>query len=420
MSYRAFDSEQPTVCLKNPWYEKQQQMKPKRERPEVEPTKRPEEYPRREEDEKEDEEERERQRISREAYGKGYAGLEQSVGPGEPLPANLQAPYNVGVMCRVRDGDLMPKPSRTFSEVYAKLSQDHRVWLKPVWWIRKYFPAINAYADPLHTAADKPKPWVWEGGIPFIIRAVSNPEAAGLSGRKPLGIAFPIGGDGVNQTWQITKNLVELAFDREANKGGFYYGAEIAENWIKYKDAIVQDISMSIKEAGNMLGIDIARASQANIKDIETYYNMLYEANDPAKVDAETNSELFDARTKYFRHLQAAYFRILLERLLRGKPIASTTAGKNRLLESVLSMVVELDKSRLNQGYVRLVWKKKAPALYHLKSSTLKYGYDEQGELSPVHVGKVLVKWVHELIDPYMKTGNYDLKVDVEGLPEVF
>ena len=430
ISYREFNPAGLTVSLDQVYKDflkEQQQLSQKKAEPKAPLVPLPEQY-RAKDEEEEEEEEDEISKMFREAAGGsggGLWGLNETDKPkanifiegmGVSLPPNLQPPYNAGVMCRVRDGDYSePKPSRTFKEIYQLIHPFHRVWLKPVWWIRKYFPTMNPYSDPLHTVSDKNKPWIWEGAIPFAIRAALNPVSAGLVDRRPLQIAFALHGEYGDDTWQYTKKLIEVAGEREVH-GGFYDG----ENWITYEDAIDKEISLSVAQAGSVLDLPDQVPSRVKIEVLEKRYQELYAAYDPANVDAENDPVKWQQYVTFANHIQAAYYRLLIEKMLLRRRIASTAKLEQQLLPVVLSKLVDLDTSIIEQGVVRIVWNKLAPSRYHLKDKTIKYRYNEQEELTPVYVKDVLQELVYKLyLEPYIKKG-YTFQVSVEGLPEEF
>jgi hypothetical protein len=328
------------------------------------------------------------------------------------LPPNLTWPYNTGVMCRVRNvSEMEPRHSRTFSEIYGSLNMKHRVWLCPMHKLLQ-MGSPNPRKDPLRTSSLYYKPWIWEGCIPYIIDAARHPEKYAFQNRRSLGIAFPRTTELGAETWQITKTLVEKSFERAA-AGGFDAGGE----WISYTCEKAPPKALTVKQAGEVLQIYSSRPSLEKIDFIETQYFKLYEQNDPAKVDMETNPELWRQRDEYVKYLTSAYQRLILERLLSCRSISAYNSRENAIAASILSMIVWLDTSKMHQGFIRVVYRKDAAERYQLKRGTLEYQYDQDGNLIPYRVKDTIEFWVRKLyIEPYKQ--DYDFDVTVEGLPE--
>jgi len=356
--------------------------------------------------------------VRRQVAREGAVSMEQ------PLPLNLQSPRNVGVMCRVRNPDqIEPKASRTFSEIYGMMSSSHRVWLCPKW-VLLQMGSRNPSGDPLYTSAFTHKPWIWEGCVPFIIRAALNPESVGLQNRRPLPLAFARTNERRQEIWQITKALVERAFEREVapgpngQRGGFYDGDPIPENWISYACTMAEPPALTTVQAGQVLGIDRDKPALEDIRVIEAHYFALYAQNDPAKVDAEKNPDLWNQRTEYVKLLTTAYHRLLLERLIIGRNLSHLPARERQIAGVILSLIVWPDHSQIDKGFIRIVWRKDAPAAFRLRRSTIEFQPDESGILQPFHVKQTIANWVKKLyLEPYMNQ-DYDFDVTVEDFPE--
>ena len=355
--------------------------------------------------------------------------------PTEAFPQHLKTPQNVGIMCRVARGTYGEgnEALRTFKEIYTRFNNRHRAWLYPYTVLRDKGVRIPS-EDPLATQSRDFKPWLWEGCIPTLISAAINPEILGLQNRMPLNLAIPRTSGKYVESWGETVKLIQQSFER-AKAGGFYFGERKPENWIPYSCLLVDAIrfeeygSLSIKEAGRILQIYMATPSRASLKFIETQYNTLYEAVNPANVEAEANPGLFEQRTRQARMIQDAYYRLLLERLIAGRILCydferypsrkESIEKEHRLAEIVLSMLCTLDRLKLRQGLVRIVWKKDAPRRFKLWSSTVNFIQNDEGEFELDHVKETIAKWIHKLyIEPY-PTEKYDFKTDVEGLLEV-
>ncbi len=331
------------------------------------------------------------------------------------LPPHLHYPNNEGVMCRVANpaDAVEPKPSRVFSEIFSMLHDSRKVWLTPNW-ILKRRGAADPYADPLHTASLKHKPWIWEGCIPFIIRAALNPAGVGLvnPAYRPLPLAFPRFTIMGVESWELTQKLIEAAFDREA-AGGFHADSD----WITYNCEMAEPEGYSTVEAGRILEIYSLKPSLEDIRLIENQYNALYEKHDPAIIKAEEDPTLWQQRTEYVRKLKSAYLRLILERLITGRRPTYLPARELEVAAAALSLILRVEPHP-EKREMRIIWKKDAVRKYRLSRNTIEFKIDPYGEPVAPNIKDNLVKWVRKVyIEPARKLGYYATEA-IEGLPE--
>lgn len=350
--------------------------------------------------------------------------------PGAPLHGYLLTPNNVGVLCRVRDASDF-KFSRIFAKAYYMLNPFRRVKFCPKWWLQEAGIVTPEY-DPLVTFGYTWRPWMWEGCIPFILRAISDPSSVGLYGVAPLmGIAVPEGHkvtgglsfssrDQTLPVEQFTIKLIEESFKREA-AGGFDFNG----TWVPYKD-IISIRSPTLREAGELLHIFAEKPAMMDVKWIYNNYEELVVANNPDDVDPNMDSETHAVRSEYVEQLNGAFLRIMLERLIAGKslyPYSHDPAKREferqqeRIVaDRVMRMLINVDDSKISEGIVRLVWRKEAPKQYGLKAKTLSYYADASGEWEQGAVATRILDWFQYLYVDYYRSQGYNPQIDIEGL----
>lgn len=359
------------------------------------------------------------------------SGVTTSHSPiGEQLPYTLRYPNNVGVLCRVRDG-AGQKYSRTFREIYNMISPYRRVWFCPRTWLDK-IGALFPDQDPLVTYSAKWRPWMWEGCIPFVIRAIISPASVGIVGLPPLlGVAVPDEyaayrtHDGIKMepvpAAETTIRLIQQSFMREA-AGGF----DVNGTWVPYSNIIVAR-SLTVRKACDIMQLSGSCPELSNIRQIYEQYENLKQQYRPEAVDAEENADIYQERADFQQNLNAAFMRIMLERLINGSPLYPRSrkpelAEQEKQLEHavadrVMKMLINVDDSGIENGVVRLVWRKDAPKMYGLKRKTLSYHFDASSNnwLQDEAAARIL-QWFHILYIEHYRSQGYNPQVDIEGL----
>lgn len=357
--------------------------------------------------------------------------------PELPIPLAFQAPYAEGLMIRVFDRRLTsPRPRDTLVGALSLISRYYRTYLCPTSILYR-LGSGDPQTDPLHTWSLTYKPWIRRDAIPFFIRALLNPQAMGLAGRVPvrLAIASEKNPNSHFYNLELTKGLIERAFAEE-QAGGFTSDNQ----WYPWIDVRTEPRAMTRAQAGETLGIGVLNPAFIDVCEIERRYTEFYTLAAPERGNPETNPDDFELRTEYVQMLSAAYDRLILERMVYGRPLTcskifardatgrtvqlpETEDARRRreltIASHIISLLCTLDFSQAEtQGVVRVRWKKDAPARYGLKSKTLRFDYEEvegQTVLQPVTIKKTIARWVHLMLAEAFRK-QYYVEVLVEGL----
>jgi hypothetical protein len=328
---------------------------------------------------------------------------------GSDLPASLSPPNDVGFILVTTDrgeiGTDVALGTRTANEKWSLIDDAHRVRLLPK------IPMEDPLWGPRFVRF-----WLWEGCIPWYLRAVANPGP----GRRPLLVAIPDGEPRRSQAIEILQRAfanekknrslchvrgpqaMDLASAAlmfglvdEKTMYDYQHGTEV----IIRKEGMRGERALTSKRVAQEKIVNATR--DMKFERLHGRYMELWKQCDPQTMsDPETEPAKYEELSRRCFLLQDAYERILFSRMLKrnpltkvgpsivARPYVGTDAEKTEGLRQ-LQKILTFDPSTK-----RISIKRDARWKWNLGKKTIEIDRDEEGVMKVIRMSTNIASWI--------------------------